>query len=91
MSDFSEKYSDDIISSHSESKPILKFRYAAKTDIGGGRENQDDYFILDDFIDKGIIIICVLDGHGRIYGKINSYVAKESILKYVQRREEIIY
>ena len=46
----------------------IRLQVAGETDIGGGRENQDDYFIWERK-QESICIVCVLDGHGRDVGK----------------------
>jgi len=49
------------------------------TDIGGGRENQDDCFI---HTSAGIVILCVLDGHGREVGKVAANTARQALIAY---------
>jgi serine/threonine protein phosphatase PrpC len=60
----------------------LKFQLGCETDIGGGRENQDDSFI---WIKRefNLIVLCVLDGHGREVGKIAAVAAKDCLIKYL--------
>jgi len=57
----------------------IKFQYSAGTDIGGGKENQDDYFI---FRHENILVLGVLDGHGREVGKIAAMAAKKVLIDY---------
>ena len=49
------------------------------TDIGGGRENQDDCFVCTA---EDVIIMCVLDGHGREVGKCAANTARGKLLEY---------
>lgn len=53
-----------------------------ETDIGGGRENQDDCFVWIKR-DDNLIVLCVLDGHGREVGKIASESAKACLFKHL--------
>ena len=39
----------------------LYWQVGSDTDIGGGRENQDDYLV---FQQNDVIVLCVFDGHG---------------------------
>lgn len=58
--------------------PILA-QCGSDTDIGGGRENQDDCFI---HTSAGIVILCVLDGHGREVGKVAANTARQTLIAY---------
>lgn len=62
--------------------PQLKFQLGADTDIGGGRENQDAFFV---WVKKeaNLIVLGVLDGHGREVGKIASEAAKKCIMGFL--------
>lgn len=51
------------------------------TDIGGGRENQDDMLIWQS-PDKRINLFVILDGHGREVGKIAAESAKTALSEY---------
>lgn len=42
----------------------LKWQIGYDTDIGGGKENQDDCFVWTN-VKEEICVVCVLDGHGR--------------------------
>jgi len=53
-----------------------------ETDIGGSRENQDDCFVWIKK-DAGLVVLCVLDGHGREVGKIASESAKARLFKHL--------
>jgi len=57
------------------------------TDIGGGRENQDDAFIYTNQAEK-ILVIGVLDGHGREVGKIAAMAARRRLLSFFEERYE---
>lgn len=59
----------------------LFWQVGSDTDIGGGRENQDDYLV---FQQNGVIVLCVLDGHGREVGKIAANAARASILAHCE-------
>lgn len=61
----------------------LSWQVGYDTDIGGGKENQDDYFVWQNYA-LGICVICVLDGHGREVGKIAAVAAKNSMIKFCQ-------
>ena len=59
----------------------LYIQVGSDTDIGGGRENQDDYLV---FQQNDVIVLCVFDGHGREVGKIAANAARASILAYCE-------
>eukprot|EP00596_Hydrurales_sp_CCMP1899_P003857 CAMPEP_0119051016 /NCGR_PEP_ID=MMETSP1177-20130426/72770_1 /TAXON_ID=2985 /ORGANISM="Ochromonas sp, Strain CCMP1899" /LENGTH=453 /DNA_ID=CAMNT_0007030069 /DNA_START=94 /DNA_END=1455 /DNA_ORIENTATION=- len=61
----------------------LRWQVGFDTDIGGGRENQDDCFVWSSIKD-GICVLCVLDGHGREVGKIAANAAKASLQEYFE-------
>ena len=46
----------------------FRWQVGCDTDIGGSKENQDDYFVYE-CKEKGVIVLCILDGHGRDVGK----------------------
>lgn len=56
----------------------LRFQLGSGTDIGGGRENQDDCFIWIKR-EENLIVLGVLDGHGREVGRIASSAAKAAL------------
>ena len=60
----------------------LRWQVGLDTDIGGGRENQDDCFV---WVNKDInlIVLCVLDGHGREVGRVAAESAKCCLFKYL--------
>lgn len=60
----------------------LKWQFGFETDIGGGRENQDDCFVYHNHA-LGIFIAIVLDGHGREVGKIAAMAARARLEKFV--------
>eukprot|EP00598_Pedospumella_elongata_P005775 CAMPEP_0184983138 /NCGR_PEP_ID=MMETSP1098-20130426/12470_1 /TAXON_ID=89044 /ORGANISM="Spumella elongata, Strain CCAP 955/1" /LENGTH=502 /DNA_ID=CAMNT_0027506943 /DNA_START=56 /DNA_END=1564 /DNA_ORIENTATION=+ len=60
----------------------FNWQVGLETDIGGGRENQDDCFVWIKR-DDNIIVLCVLDGHGREVGKIASESAKACLFKHL--------
>lgn len=47
----------------------LTWKAVGATDIGGGKENQDDCFVWENPA-RGLMVIGVLDGHGRDVGKV---------------------
>ncbi len=59
----------------------LKWQVGSGTDIGGGKENQDDYFIWQRQ-DEGVCILGVLDGHGRDVGKLAAQTGKNFLMGY---------
>ena len=61
----------------------LCWQFGFDTDIGGGRENQDDCFVWSSVKD-GICVLCVLDGHGREVGKIAANAARASLKEYFE-------
>ena len=61
----------------------LRWQVGFDTDVGGGRENQDDCFIWSR-VDEGICVLCVLDGHGKEVGKIAANIAKSSLQEYFE-------
>jgi hypothetical protein len=61
----------------------LRWQFGFDTDIGGGRENQDDCFVWTSIKD-GICVLCVLDGHGREVGKIAANAARSSIQDFFE-------
>lgn len=60
----------------------LRYQVGSGTDIGGGRENQDESFV---WINKeaNLIVLGVLDGHGREVGKIAAQAGKQRIVQYL--------
>lgn len=64
-------------------KSPLRWQIGFDTDIGGGRENQDDCFVWNS-IEDNICVLCVLDGHGREVGKIAAVAAKTSLQEYFE-------
>ena len=71
------------------SAPRLHHQVGADTDIGGGRENQDDYFIWRGQ-DGSILVLCVLDGHGREVGKIAANAANASLREYFETNHHLL-
>lgn len=57
------------------------------TDIGGGRENQDDGFIWTKPA-AGLVVLGILDGHGREVGKTAAIAAKARILSLLDAEYE---
>lgn len=67
-----------------EFKP-LDIQIGSDTNIGGSRDNQDDFFQWTDPLNN-ICVICVLDGHGRDYGKIIAEEGKKAIVELLDSR-----
>jgi serine/threonine protein phosphatase PrpC len=65
------------------SQSSLRFQLGCDTDIGGGRENQDESFV---WIRKeyNLIVLCCLDGHGREVGRIAALAAKASLIQFLE-------
>lgn len=61
----------------------LRWQIGFDTDIGGGRENQDDCLIWSS-VKEGICVLCVLDGHGRDVGKVAANIARSSLQEYFE-------
>jgi len=59
------------------------------TDIGGGRENQDDFFVWEN-PSAGLMVMGVLDGHGRDVGKVAAVVGREFLLQYCETHQEVL-
>ena len=70
----------------SEFKP-LDIQIGFDTDIGGSRDNQDDFFKWTNG-SKDICVICVLDGHGKEYGKLVAEVGKRALIELLDSRGE---
>lgn len=70
------------MASFSEHTNPYCWQVGLETDIGGGRENQDDCFVWIKR-DDNLIVLCVLDGHGREVGKIASESAKACLFKHL--------
>ena len=64
--------------------PNLRWQVGSDTDIGGGRENQDDYFIWQR-PEEGVCILGVLDGHGRDVGKLAAQTGKAYLMQYFEQ------
>lgn len=71
-----------LIHSENISDGRLRFSIGSSTDIGGGRENQDDYLVWNEDPDGKICILVVLDGHGREVGKIAAVAGKTALNEY---------
>lgn len=71
-----------MASFHDSSTLNLRYQVGSGTDIGGGRENQDESFV---WINKeaNLIVLGVLDGHGREVGKIAAQAGKQRIVQYL--------
>ncbi len=69
---------------------LLKWKACGDTDIGGGRENQDDMFIFER-PDLDICIIGILDGHGRDVGQTASAAGRKYLIEYFERNCENLF
>jgi serine/threonine protein phosphatase PrpC len=84
---FSFKQSS-IVEQNSQNRPIISL--SGSTDIGGGRENQDRFLILElKFNDHTIIILIILDGHGQ-NGEFIAEFAKETFQKYFSENIQLL-
>lgn len=77
------------MSSFSQRSQQIKWQVGLETDIGGGRENQDDCFV---WIKKDVnlVVLCVLDGHGREVGRIASESAKRCLFKHLDENYQLL-
>ena len=62
----------------------INWQLGSETDIGGSRENQDDFFIYEKK-ESNLCIICVLDGHGREVGRAAAMAAKDYLFNYFDK------
>lgn len=69
-------------SSKHRSNAKLRWQVGMETDIGGSRENQDDYFVWANK-EFNLLVLCVLDGHGREVGKVAAESAKCCMFKFL--------
>ncbi len=78
--------SEDPSSTAPTSQPIpnLRWQLGSDTDIGGGRENQDDFFIWER-PEEGVCVLGVLDGHGRDVGKLAAQTGKRFLEQYFEQ------
>lgn len=58
----------------------FRMQVGFETDIGGGRENQDDFLVFTK-PSLGVFVGCVFDGHGREVGKVAANSAKACLAK----------
>jgi serine/threonine protein phosphatase PrpC len=65
-----------------------QFRYrwqvGGGTDIGGSKENQDDFFVWEDK-SKGIIVLAIFDGHGRDVGKAAAEAGRRAMHDFLSQ------
>ena len=61
----------------------INIKISHATDIGGGRENQDDFFIFQKPEEK-ITVVAILDGHGIENGKLASKCARDFLTTYFE-------
>jgi serine/threonine protein phosphatase PrpC len=59
----------------------FSWQVGSETDIGGGRENQDDFLV---FQQKDVIVMCIFDGHGREVGKTAANAARISVKQHCE-------
>lgn len=71
-------------------KKYYRWQVGGGTDIGGSRENQDDFFVWESRV-NGIMILCVLDGHGREVGKLASEAGRASLEQYFDENGLYLY
>ena len=76
MSEFSNNASSGL-STH------ISVQIGSETDVGGGTENQDDFFVITVGPEsEAITIMCVLDGHGREVGKVAANAGKDALIAF---------
>lgn len=68
----------------------LLWKAVGSTDIGGGRENQDECFVWEN-VDRGIMVAGVLDGHGRDVGKVAAVVGKNFLMQYCEENQSVLF
>ncbi len=76
-------------SSETTASPSLSVQIGSDTDVGGGTENQDDFFVI--LVGSGsetITIMCVLDGHGRDVGKVAANAGKDALIAFFKSNFE---
>ena len=76
-------------SSTSTSSCAFKWQVGSDTDIGGGKENQDDYFIWERK-EEGVCILGILDGHGRDVGKLAANTGRRFLLEHFEENYQAI-
>ena len=69
-------------------QPQLTLQVGSDTDVGGGSENQDDFFVCTVGQEDPIIILCVLDGHGREVGKVAANSAKNALIEFFHNNHD---
>ena len=88
MAEKDNSYQTALAQTQSDAQPNLRRQYGSGTDIGGGRENQDACFIWDSKVDfpdyqcTPVLIMGMLDGHGRDYGKLAADKACSFLTQY---------
>jgi len=60
----------------------IKLEVAGATDIGGGKENQDDFLIYEN-VEHKITFIVLLDGHHKETGKLAANSAKTKLSEFI--------
>jgi hypothetical protein len=65
----------------------FKYQIGFSTDIGGGRENQDEGFIWTKK-ETGIAVLGILDGHGREVGRLAALAAKSALVMFLEEQYE---
>eukprot|EP01035_Chromulina_nebulosa_P042056 gene42056-56946_t len=78
--------SNFLSSKSSQSTLNIRWQFGLETDIGGGKENQDDSFVWmqkRSNIGDRVTVLCVLDGHGREVGKVAAVAAKNRLFSYL--------
>lgn len=69
---------------------VFSMQVGFDTDIGGGKENQDDFLVFSKPA-LNVFVGGVFDGHGREVGKIAANAARASLLKFCEENiEELI-
>eukprot|EP00603_Paraphysomonas_imperforata_P003239 CAMPEP_0114430314 /NCGR_PEP_ID=MMETSP0103-20121206/9975_1 /TAXON_ID=37642 ORGANISM="Paraphysomonas imperforata, Strain PA2" /NCGR_SAMPLE_ID=MMETSP0103 /ASSEMBLY_ACC=CAM_ASM_000201 /LENGTH=470 /DNA_ID=CAMNT_0001599753 /DNA_START=51 /DNA_END=1463 /DNA_ORIENTATION=- len=67
----------------------LAWKAFGSTDIGGGRENQDDFFVWEN-PERGLVVTGVLDGHGRDVGKVAAMVGTSYLKTFCENNQDLL-
>lgn len=67
----------------------LRYQLGSSTDIGGGRENQDESLIWIK-CDVNLIVVAIFDGHGREVGKTAAMAAKACLQEILDAEYEVL-
>jgi len=69
-----------------KNKSNIRWQIGLETDIGGGKENQDECFVWMQratAIHERVAVLCVLDGHGKEVGRVAAMAAKSCLFHFL--------